>query len=243
MAYMDNKDLANTQISERREKEIGEAVSKVMEAVDAAAKGRPVRVIAATKTRDVGEVMAAIRGGIKVIGENRVQELEEKMPIISSECQKAGISISAHLIGQLQKNKIAKVLPLVDCIESVESFDKAQEISERVPGGKLLDIYLEVNESGEESKSGCKHEEAFDYARSISSLPGLRLVGLMTVADPTEGRACFERLRNLRDKICAEVETCQRLSMGMSGDFAEAIACGATDVRIGTAIFGERSFK
>ncbi|MBQ1803476.1 MAG: alanine racemase, partial [Aeriscardovia sp.] len=145
MAYMDNKDLTNTEISERREKEIGEAVSKVMEAVDAAAKGRPVRVIAATKTRDVGEVMAAIRGGIKVIGENRVQELEEKMPIISAECQKAGISISAHLIGQLQKNKIAKVLPLVDCIESVESFDKAQEISERVPGGKLLDIYLEVN--------------------------------------------------------------------------------------------------
>lgn len=243
MAYMDNKDLANTQISERREKEIAEAVSKVMEAVDAAAKGRPVRVIAATKTRDVGEVMAAIRGGIKVIGENRVQELEEKMPIISAECQKAGICISAHLIGQLQKNKIAKVLPFVDCIESVESFDKAQEISERVPTGKLFDIYLEVNESGEESKSGCRHEEAFDYARSIASLPGLRLAGLMTVADPTDGRACFERLRALRDKICAEVDTCQRLSMGMSGDFAEAIACGATDVRIGTAIFGERSFK
>ena len=65
----------------------------------------------------------------------------------------------------------------------------------------------------------------------------------MTVADPTDCRACFERLRALRDKICAEVDTCQRLSMGMSGDFAEAIACGATDVRIGTAIFGERSFK
>lgn len=243
MAYMDSKDLANTKISERREKEIAEAVAKVMEAVDQAAKGRQVRVIAATKTRDVGEVMAAIRGGIKVIGENRVQELEEKMPLISEECQKAGIPISAHLIGQLQKNKIAKVLPLVDCIESVESFDKAQEISERVPAGRILDIYLEVNESGEESKSGCRHEEAFDYARRIASLPGLRLSGLMTVADTSEAKACFERLRELRDKICNEVGTCQRLSMGMSGDFAEAIACGATDVRIGTAIFGERSFK
>ena len=135
------------------------------------------------------------------------------------------------------------MISLVDCIESVESFDKAQEISERMPEGRILDIYLEVNESGEESKSGCKHEEAFDYARSIASLPGVRLSGLMTVADPTEGKACFERLRELRDKICQEVETCQRLSMGMSGDFAEAIACGATDVRIGTAIFGKRSFK
>ena len=243
MAYMDNKDLTNLEISERREKEIGEAVAKVMESIDEAAKGRPVRLIAATKTRDVGEIMAAIRGGVKCIGENRVQELEEKMPLVLKECSKAGIDISSHLIGQLQKNKIAKVLPLVDCIESVESFDKAQEISERVPAGKLLDIYLEVNESGEESKSGCRHEEAFDYARSISSLPGLRLSGLMTVADPADGRGCFERLRDLRDKICKEVETCQRLSMGMSGDFLEAIACGATDVRIGTAIFGERSFK
>ena len=243
MAYMDNKDLTNLEISERREKEIGEAVARVIDQIEDAAKGREVRLIAATKTRDVGEVMAAIRAGVKCIGENRVQELEEKMPLVLEECGKAGVKISSHLIGQLQKNKIAKVLPLVDCIESVESFDKAQEISERVPAGKLLDVYLEVNESGEESKSGCKHEEAFDYARSISSLPGLRLAGLMTVADPVEGRACVERLRDLRDKICQEVETCQRLSMGMSGDFLEAIACGATDVRIGTAIFGERSFK
>lgn len=243
MAYMDNKNLANTEISERREREITEAACKIREDVETAAKGRKVRIIAATKTRDAGEVMAAIRGGIKVIGENRVQELEEKMPVILGECKNDGVSISSHLIGQLQKNKIGKVLPLVDCIESVESLGKAKEISKRVPSGKLLEIYLEVNESGEESKNGCRHEDAFECALAIAALPGLELSGLMTVADRKDGKACFERLRTLRDKIRQEVETCQRLSMGMSADFAEAIACGATDVRIGTAIFGERSFK
>ena len=285
--YMEHKNLANETIDAARAGEIAGNVHAVLARVAAAeqAAGRKegsVRLLAATKTRDVGEIMAAIDAGIRMIGENRPQEVQVKAPGLlrlaaergfalgvggdaTADASNAAASDAAasntaaatngtipfHLIGQLQSNKIGKILPFVDTIESVDSIELAEKIARRaVMRGITVGVLLEVNESGEASKSGCPASRAIDLAQRIGNMGGLQLQGLMTigahVSDETTIRAGFAHLRKTRDQILASgapgTEHCTELSMGMTGDMELAIAEGATIVRVGTGIFGERAF-
>jgi len=279
---MEHKDLANETIDKARADEIAGNVHAVLDRVAAAEesagrKAGSVRLLAATKTRDVGEIMAAIDAGIRMIGENRPQEVQVKAPGLLRLAAERGFvlgtggdgqngqndgdatnatngangTIPFHLIGQLQSNKIGKILPFVDTIESVDSIELAEKIARRaVTRGITVGVLLEVNESGEASKSGCPASHAIDLAQRIGNMGGLELQGLMTigahVSDEATIRAGFAHLRKTRDQILASgapgTEHCTELSMGMTGDMDLAIAEGATIVRVGTGIFGERAF-
>lgn len=277
-AYMDHKNLANEVIDGVRAVQIADGVHRVLDRIASAEQhaGRDagsVRLLAATKTRDVGEIMAAIDAGVRMIGENRPQEVTAKAEGLMARCAERGFALGVagdsgiasasddsevaceripfHLIGQLQSNKIGKVLPVVNAIESVDSLDLAEKISRRaVARGITVGVLLEVNESGEASKSGCNPAYAIRIAQKIGTLDGLELQGLMTigahVSDETAIRRGFEHLRRTRDRILASGEpgtqSCRELSMGMTGDMELAIAEGSTIVRVGTAIFGERAF-
>lgn len=277
-AYMDHKNLANEVIDGVRAVQIADGVHRVLDRIASAEQhaGRDagsVRLLAATKTRDVGEIMAAIDAGVRMIGENRPQEVMAKAEGLMARCEERGFALGVaddagiasasddsevaceripfHLIGQLQSNKIGKVLPVVNAIESVDSLDLAEKISRRaVARGITVGVLLEVNESGEASKSGCNPAYAIRVAQKIGTLDGLELQGLMTigahVSDETAIRRGFEHLRRTRDHILESGEpgtqSCRELSMGMTGDMELAIAEGSTIVRVGTAIFGERAF-
>ena len=277
-AYMDHKNLANEVIDGVRAVQIADGVHRVLDRIASAEQhaGRDagsVRLLAATKTRDVGEIMAAIDAGVRMIGENRPQEVTAKAEGLMARCAERGFALGVagdsgiasasgdsevaceripfHLIGQLQSNKIGKVLPVVNAIESVDSLDLAEKISRRaVARGVTVGVLLEVNESGETSNSGCNPAYAIRIAQKIGTLDGLELQGLMTigahVSDETAIRRGFEHLRRTRDRILASGEpgtqSCRELSMGMTGDMELAIAEGSTIVRVGTAIFGERAF-
>nr|WP_278755363.1 YggS family pyridoxal phosphate-dependent enzyme [Bifidobacterium catenulatum] len=277
-AYMDHKNLANEVIDDVRAVQIADGVHRVLDRIASAEQhaGRDagsVRLLAATKTRDVGEIMAAIDAGVRMIGENRPQEVTAKAEGLMARCAERGFALGVagdsgiasasddsevaceripfHLIGQLQSNKIGKVLPVVNAIESVDSLDLAEKISRRaVARGVTVGVLLEVNESGEASKSGCNPAYAIRVAQKIGTLDGLELQGLMTigahVSDETAIRRGFEHLRRTRDHILESgkpgTQSCRELSMGMTGDMELAIAEGSTIVRVGTAIFGERAF-
>ena len=277
-AYMDHKNLANEVIDDVRAVQIADGVHRVLDRIASAEQhaGRDagsVRLLAATKTRDVGEIMAAIDAGVRMIGENRPQEVTAKAEGLMARCAERGFALGVaddsgiasasddsevaceripfHLIGQLQSNKIGKVLPVVNAVESVDSLDLAEKISRRaVARGITVGVLLEVNESGEASKSGCNPAYAIRVAQKIGTLDGLELQGLMTigahVSDETAIRRGFEHLRRTRDHILESGEpgtqSCRELSMGMTGDMELAIAEGSTIVRVGTAIFGERAF-
>lgn len=279
-AYMDHKDLANETIDPARIQEITDGAHRVLDLIAQTefTSGREegsVTLLAATKTRDVGEIMAAIDAGVHMIGENRPQEVIAKIDGLRYACLQRGIVLGAsdmqtvarldetddpealdrlplHLIGQLQSNKIGKMLPDVNTIESVDSFELAEKIARRAAAREqTVGVLLEVNESGEPTKSGCAPGEAFELALRIAQLEGLELQGLMTVGahvdDEREIRRGFAHLRDVRDRVrdsgAEGAATCVELSMGMSGDMTYAIDEGATIVRIGQAIFGERDFK
>ncbi|RYQ23437.1 YggS family pyridoxal phosphate enzyme [Bifidobacterium pseudolongum subsp. globosum] len=279
-AYMDHKDLANETIDPARIREITDGAHRVLDLIAQTefTSGREegsVTLLAATKTRDVGEIMAAIDAGVHMIGENRPQEVIAKIDGLRYACLQRGIVLGAsdmqtvarldetddpealdrlplHLIGQLQSNKIGKMLPDVNTIESVDSFELAEKIARRAAAREqTVGVLLEVNESGEPTKSGCAPDEAFELALHIAQLEGLELQGLMTVGahvdDEREIRRGFAHLRDVRDRVrdsdAEGTATCVELSMGMSGDMTYAIDEGATIVRIGQAIFGERDFK
>ncbi|PJM78964.1 YggS family pyridoxal phosphate-dependent enzyme [Bifidobacterium scaligerum] len=277
-AYMDHKDLANEVIDQSRAQEIADGVHKVLDRIaqaEASAGREPgsVKLLAATKTRDVGEIMAAIDAGIHMIGENRPQEVTVKAPGLMRLLADRGIALGVggddavaaaghavagaadhipfHLIGQLQSNKIGKVLPVVNTIESVDSIELAEKIARRATmHGITVGVLLEVNESGEESKSGCAPSHAIDLAQRIGAMGGLELQGLMTIGahvdDERTIREGFAHLRRTRDQILASgaegTANCKELSMGMTQDMAYAIEEGSTIVRVGTAIFGARAF-
>ena len=268
VAYMDHKDLGNRQISQERARQIAEGVKRVAERIAKAedSVGREegsVMLLAATKTRDVGEIMAAIDAGVRRIGENRPQEVTAKAQGLLELCRQRGLALGAdaadsdsssvgfHLIGQLQSNKINKILPYVDTVESVDGPSLARKLATRALAvGTTAGILLEVNESGEQAKSGCTPDQALDLAYELAAMEGIQLKGLMTVGahvdDEAVIRSGFAHLRGLRDHIRDSGEpgtdACTMLSMGMTGDMDYAVAEGSTEVRVGTAIFGPRAF-
>lgn len=198
-----------------------------------------VCLLAVSKTKPYEDVMSAYNDGARLFGENRVQEIEEKFPIQRPEGMKV------FLIGQLQKNKVKKAVRLVDRIESVDSIELLEKI-DREAGliGKTMDILFEVNSSHEEQKSGFRDKETlFSAVKMVGELKNVRLLGLMTVGplggDREKNIKAFEYTKELFDEINGFFPLTV-LSMGMSGDWREALKCGSTEIRIGRSIFGER---
>ena len=200
-----------------------------------------ITLVAVTKTVEPPVIAEAVAAGITVIGENRVQEAERKFGSGLPEVEK-------HLVWHLQTNKVKKALELFDVIQSVDSLRLAREISTRCEAGGLsIDVLVEVNTSGEDSKYGLVPEETVETIEEIADLGGIRVRGLMTIgaflSDPEDVRPCFRQLREIRDAVEEKVipgVSMDHLSMGMTNDFEVAIEEGATIVRVGRAIFGER---
>lgn len=215
---------------------------EITEACNRAGRDRnQVSLIAVSKTKPVGMLQEAYDAGIRNFGENRVQELMEKMPVLPAD-------IRWHMIGHLQRNKVKYIVGKVWMIHSVDSLELAEEISkEAVKKQVTVRILLEVNVAEEESKFGVTVQEALGLAEAAAKLPGIRVEGLMTIAPytevPEENRIYFQRLKQLSvdiyDKNIDNVNM-NVLSMGMTGDYSIAVEEGATYVRVGTGIFGER---
>ncbi len=199
-----------------------------------------VEIVAVTKTHGAEVVNEAWQAGLRIVGENKVQEAAWKKPASVS-------GPSWHLIGHLQGNKVRHALELFDFIHSVDSAKLASRINLIADEmGLQPHILLEVNVSGEKSKSGMRPEEVEPTVRHIlANCPRLTLEGLMTMApfseDPEDARPYFRRLREMRDELQSKLAVgLPRLSMGMSGDFEVAVEEGATWVRLGSVLFGER---
>jgi len=227
---------------------IADNISSVEERIQAACarSGRSredVTLICVTKTMPVSDHQQAYDAGQRSFGENRVQEINEKFPRLPRD-------IRWHMIGHLQRNKVRYLMDKAVMIHSVDSAALAQTISrEAVKAGRVMDILLEVNAAGEESKFGLGYEDVLPLIREIAPLPGIRICGLMTVPpytdDPETSRPFFKKLRELAVDIASQSidnVSMHILSMGMTGDFEVAIEEGATHIRVGTAIFGKRNY-
>ena len=199
-----------------------------------------IKLVAVTKTATIEQIKEAINAGVKIIGENKVQEAKEKYQIITAD-------IEWHLVGHLQTNKVKYAVEIFDCIHSVDSIKLAKEIDKRsLQFGKTTNVLVEVNVSGEESKYGIKPEEVEPFLKEISEFSRIRVRGLMTIApiieeDKEEVRPYFRKLRELSKEIKSKnIKNVKMdyLSMGMTDDFEVAIEEGANIVRIGRGIFG-----
>lgn len=199
-----------------------------------------VQLVAVTKNVSVERIRAAIAAGVTAIGENRVQEALRKYPHI-------GRDVEWHLIGHLQTNKVKYVAPIFDLIHSLDRMNLAQALSDASQKtGKTFRVLVQVNVAREETKYGITPEQAVSFVRDVVRLPGIAVEGLMTMApytpDAESVRPIFRQLWALREEITGAIPgvALKHLSMGMTGDFTVAVEEGATIVRIGTGIFGQR---
>ena len=235
---------------ESYERTIRDNIAAIRARMDAAAiaAGRPageVLLCAATKTNDAERVKAAIRGGVDLCGENRVQELQQKAPLGAYE------GAPVHFIGHLQTNKVKYVVGAVDMIESVDRIPLLEAIDQQARRkGVVQEILLEVNIGAEESKSGFTPDETYRIAAQMDRFPGVFLRGLMAIPPISVEKG--DNLRYFQQMYQLFIDISQKkydnvsmvcLSMGMSDDFEDAIACGSTMIRIGTAIFGARDYN
>lgn len=203
-----------------------------------------VTLIAVSKTKPVSDISEAYDYGTRDYGENKVQELCDKFPVLPDD-------IRWHLIGHLQRNKVKYIIDKAYLIHSVDSLRLAEQISsEAVKKSVYVNILIQVNIANEDTKFGLKEEEVISMIREISTLPNIHIKGLMTIApfteNPEDNRKYFRGIRELSDNIAAlnipNVEMTE-LSMGMTGDYEVAIEEGATLVRVGTGIFGNRNYN
>jgi PLP dependent protein len=210
-------------------------------------KGRnpsSIRLMAVTKTVDDDRIREAVAAGIRLIGENYVQEAQRKIPLL-------GEGLEWHMIGHLQTNKSKYAMHLFQMIQSVDRFELARELDKRCgAAGLVMPVLVEVNTGDEDSKSGVSPEETLSLVETVATLPHLSVRGLMTMPPwfpaAEEARPFFRALRELRDRIADRNipgVAMTELSMGMSDDFVVAVEEGATIVRIGRAIFGKRPPK
>jgi pyridoxal phosphate enzyme (YggS family) len=227
---------------------IADNIRTVQDRIASAAKraGRDpasVRLVVVTKTIDPGRIKEAVDAGATILGENRVQEAKEKI-------EKLGAIASWHLIGHLQANKAKHAVKLFDLIHSVDSLELAAEIDKQAAKiRKVQNVLVEVNIAGEASKAGMAVKNAPALVREIARHSNITIQGLMTIPPfperrPDDSRPYFCVLRELAETMAGENipnATMKELSMGMSGDFEVAIEEGATMVRVGTSIFGERA--
>jgi hypothetical protein len=226
---------------------VAENLRLVRDRIAAAAKraGRDpagVGLVVVTKTVEAARIREAAAAGALILGENRVQEAKEKIEAL-------GRIASWHLIGRLQTNKAKYAVRLFDLVHSVDSVELARELDRQAAKtGKVQDVLIEVNIAGEERKAGVAVSAAPDLVRAAATLRSIRVLGLMTMPpyseDPESARPFYRRLRELAASLDREgipEASMGTLSMGMSGDFEVAVEEGATLVRVGTAIFGERT--
>jgi pyridoxal phosphate enzyme (YggS family) len=230
--------------------DVAERLSEIRARIERAAQRagrdpREVKLLAVSKTQPAERVLEAVRAGQRAFGENRVQEAEEKIAAVRSLSSE---SLEWHLIGTLQRNKVRRAAALCDVIQSVDRAPLLHALArEAAELGRRPRIFLQVNIDAEPQKGGCALGEVTELARQAESSPHLELVGLMAIpracADPEQVRPSFARLRQL----LGEVNRARRdslplreLSMGMSSDFEVAVEEGATWLRVGTALFGER---
>ncbi|MGD0280941.1 MAG: YggS family pyridoxal phosphate-dependent enzyme [Dissulfurispiraceae bacterium] len=209
-------------------------------AISAGRSPDEVKLIAVTKTVGIEKIKEALDLGIRTFGENRVQEAQKKISNMG------GLSIEWHLIGHLQKNKAKYAVQLFDVIHTVDSAGLAEEVSRQAEKiDKIQRVLVQVKLSGEETKHGVSGEELIPLLKKIQEMNSIELEGLMTMPpffeDPEKTRPYFRKLRELKNKAVLAGYALTELSMGMSNDFEVAIQEGATLVRIGSAIFGERS--
>ena len=217
---------------------------QVQEALSKSPYAQDVTLVAVSKTHPVPDLMEAYEAGARDFGENKVQELTNKMPQMPSD-------IRWHMIGHLQRNKVKYIVGKVFLIHSVDSLRLAEEIDKESKKTDVIsDILIQVNISHEETKFGTDREEAIQLVKDASKLSNIRIKGLMTIApyteDAEENRAYFRALKNLSIDIKAlnlDNISMDFLSMGMSGDFIVAIEEGANLVRVGTNIFGARDYS
>ena len=204
-----------------------------------------VKLLLATKTVPAECIKIALLAGKTLIAENKVQELKEKYEALKD------VPHTNHFIGHLQTNKIKDLLKYdVSCIQSLDRLDLAEKLHQRLQfENKTIEVLIQVNTSFEESKFGASPDNAIELVKQIAQLETLKIKGLMTIglfsAETEKVRKCFQLLKNIQQQIIAlkipNVEM-QELSMGMSGDMETAIAEGATIIRVGTAIFGQRIY-
>lgn len=217
-----------------RAEEVARAVAEVRRRIARAAEraGRDpaaVTLVAVTKTRPVEDLLLAHEAGVRHFGENRVQEAEAKFPSLPSGAVR-------HLIGPVQSNKASRAARIADVVETVDSAAIAARLSRAAAeAGKRLPVLVEVNTGGEATKAGVAPGEVAALVEEVRALPALELRGLMTIPPPGDTRPHFVALRELARSLGLP-----ELSMGMSDDYEAAVEEGATTVRIGTALFGER---
>jgi len=213
-------------------------------AVTAGRSPKEVKLVAVTKGVDVNMIKGAVDNGMRDFGESRVQEAQKK--VNSEELRVTGSKIQWHLIGHLQRNKARIAVQLFDLIHSVDSVEIAEEINRQAENsGKIQRILLQVKLSSEESKYGISKDKVINFIERIGSLRSIKVEGLMTIPpffdEPEKVRPYFRELKKIRDEAEKSGIKLPELSMGMTNDFETAIQEGATMVRVGTAIFGERS--
>jgi pyridoxal phosphate enzyme (YggS family) len=230
---------------------LAENLARLEEAIAAAcrAANRPraeIELVAVSKNHPTAAIVEAVSLGLKIFGENRVQEFAAKSAELDPSIRS---QIRAHLIGHLQSNKASKAVEIFDAVDSLDSLKLAEKLNEAAASlNKRLPVLLEIKLSHEDSKTGLAPDspELTELLERLPSLANLDVQGLMTIAPfnvpEVETRACFRSLRQLRDKLASAHPRLNLpvLSMGMSGDFALAIAEGATRIRVGTALFGPR---
>ena len=200
-----------------------------------------VELVAAAKTRSAAEILEAVEAGVKIIGENYVQEAAEVFAAV-------GRRARWHFIGHLQRNKAKRAVEIFDMIETVDSIELGREIDKRAAAaGKTMEVLVEVNSGREPQKAGVRPEEVEPLVRALATLPRLRVLGLMTMGpfegDPEDSRPYFQETRKAFEALKAaavpDVEM-RHLSMGMTNSWRVAVEEGATMIRIGTALFGPR---
>ncbi len=218
---------------------IAKVAARIREAAQAVARNpAEVHLLAVSKTQSAEAIRQASDAGLRDFGENYLQEALQK------QTELAELPLTWHFIGPIQSNKTKQIAEHFDWVHSVDRLKIAQRLSDQRPESlPPLNICLQVNVSGEASKSGCEPQAVSELAHAIAALPRLRLRGLMAIPEPTEDpaeqRAAFARLRQLQNELDLGLDT---ISMGMSHDMEAAIAEGATWVRIGTALFGARAY-
>ena len=205
-----------------------------------------IKLIAVSKTVDAQKITDALYGGVKILGENRVQEAKVKISELRS--QNADWDIEWHLIGHLQKNKAKAAVQLFDLIQTVDSVDLAEELdSQARKFDKIQRVLVQVKLAAEETKHGVAESDVMAVLEKVTALDYLKLEGLMTIPpffdDPEEGRPYFRKLREIAVSAREQGFSIDELSMGMSNDYEVAIEEGATMIRVGTAIFGERDYR
>ena len=202
-----------------------------------------VEVVAAAKARIPEEVLEAVQSGVKIVGENYVQEAEKAYEMV-------GNKVKWHFIGHLQKNKVKKAVNIFDMIETVDSVEIAKEIDKRCEQiGKVMSVLVEINSGEEEQKSGVSPKDAEPLISEISSFKNIKVVGLMTMGprfgNPEDSRPYFIKTREIFDKVkrlCLPNVEMKYLSMGMTNSYKIAVEEGANIVRIGTKLFGKRNY-